>query len=222
MQQPTITLASASPRRRELLAWLGWDFVVRAVDIDETPLDGEDPQAYVCRLAAGKAEAASTFVVNGSIILAADTTVVHQGEIMGKPADAAEADVMLRRLRNQPHQVCSAFALISPAANRKQADLCVSQVPMRNYSDEELAAYVASGDPLDKAGAYGIQNIGFHPVEGFSGCFANVMGLPLCHLARSLRQFGLKTNVDIAAVCRKELDYDCPISQAILEGQTLG
>ena len=159
---------------------------------------------------------------NGSIILAADTTVVHQGEIMGKPADAAQADAMLRRLRNQPHQVCSAFTLVSPAANQKQADLCVSQVPMRNYSDEELAAYVASGDPLDKAGAYGIQNADFHPVEGFSGCFANVMGLPLCHLARSLRQFGLTTNVDIAAACREKLDYDCPISQAVLEGQTLG
>ena len=222
MKQPTITLASASPRRRELLAWLGWDFVVRAVDIDETPLNGEDPQDYVCRLAVGKAEAAAAHAVNGSIILAADTTVVHEGEIMGKPADAAQADAMLRRLRNQTHQVCSAFALVSPAVNEKQADLCVSQVPMRDYSDEELAAYVASGDPLDKAGAYGIQNADFHPVEGFSGCFANVMGLPLCHLARSLRQFGLTTNVDIAAVCREKLDYECPISKAVLEGQTLG
>jgi MAF protein len=222
MKQPTITLASASPRRRELLAWLGWDFVVCAVDIDETPLDSENPQDYVCRLAAGKAEAAAAHAVNGSIILAADTTVVHEGEILGKPADAAQADAMLRRLRNQPHQVCSAFTLVSLAVNQKQADLCVSQVPMRNYSDEELAAYVASGDPLDKAGAYGIQNADFHPVEGFRGCFANVMGLPLCHLARSLRQFGLTTNVDIAAACRENLDYDCPISQAVLEGQTLG
>jgi nucleoside triphosphate pyrophosphatase len=220
MKQPTIMLASASPRRRELLAWLGWDFVVRAVDIDETPLDGEKPQAYVCRLASGKAEAAVEHAGNGSIILAADTTVVHEGKIMGKPADGVQADAMLRRLRNQPHQVCSAFALRS--MERQHADLCVSQVPMRDYSDEEINAYVRSGDPLDKAGAYGIQNADFHPVEGFSGCFANVMGLPLCHLARSLRQFGLTTNVDIAAVCREKLDYDCPISQAVLEGQTLG
>lgn len=222
MKHPTIFLASASPRRRELLAWLGWDFIVRAVDIDETPLENEDPQAYVCRLAAGKAEAAAAHAGNGSIILAADTTVVHQGEIMGKPADAAEADAMLRRLRNQPHQVCSAFALVSSSEIKKQADLCVSQVPMRNYSDEEIAAYVESGDPLDKAGAYGIQNRDFHPVEGFKGCFANVMGLPLCHLARSLRQFGLTTDVDIAAACRENLKYECPISHAVLEGQRLG
>ena len=222
MIKQTILLASASPRRRELLSWLGWNFAVRAVDIDETPFEGEDPQEYVCRLAAGKADAAAGFAANGSIILAADTTVVHQGEIMGKPADDADAEAMLRRLRDQPHQVCSAFALFAPTAGIKQSDLCVSQVPMRNYSDAEIDAYVASGDPFDKAGAYGIQNKSFHPVEGFSGCFANVMGLPLCHLARSLRQFGLTTNVDIAAVCREKLDYDCPISQAVLEGQTLG
>lgn len=222
MKQPTIFLASASPRRRELLAWLGWNFLVRAVDIDETPLENEDPQAYVCRLAAGKAEAAAAHAGNGSIILAADTTVVHQGEIMGKPADAADAEAMLRRLRSQTHQVCSAFALVSPSTKMKEAELCVSQVPMRNYSDEEITDYVDSGDPLDKAGAYGIQNTEFHPVEGFSGCFANVMGLPLCHLARSLRQFGLTTDVDIAAACRDKLEYDCPISHAVLEGQRLG
>lgn len=222
MKQPTILLASGSPRRRELLAWLGWDFAVCAVDIDETPMAGEDPQAYVCRLAASKAEAAASHAGNGTIVLAADTTVVHQNEILGKPVDAAQATAMLRRLRNQPHQVCSAFALVSPAENEKQADLCVSQVPMRNYSDGEIEAYVESGDPLDKAGAYGIQNTDFHPVEGFSGCFANVMGLPLCHLARSLRQFGLDTGVDIAAACRVNLDYDCPVSHAILEGQAFG
>jgi MAF protein len=220
MKNEPIILASGSPRRRELLAWLGCVFDVRAVDIDETPLEGEDPQEYVCRLADSKAKAAAALARNGSIILAADTTVVHQGEIMGKPADPDQADAMLRRLRNQPHQVCTAFALRS-AADQK-ADLCVSQVPMRDYSDEEITAYVASGDPLDKAGAYGIQNTDFHPVEGFSGCFANVMGLPLCHLARSLRQFGLHTDVDIAAACRENLNYDCPISQAVLEGQTLG
>jgi len=222
MKNESIILASGSPRRRELLAWLGWDFSVRAVDIDETPLEGEDPQDYVCRLAASKAEAAVPLAENGSIILAADTTVVHQGEIMGKPTDAADADAMLRRLRNQPHQVCSAFALVSPATEAKQAALCVSQVPMRDYSDEEIDDYVKSGDSLDKAGAYGIQNESFHPVEGFSGCFANVMGLPLCHLARSLRQFGLHTDVDIAAACREHLNYECPISQAVLQGQTLG
>lgn len=227
MKQPALLLASGSPRRRELLSWLGLDFIVCAADIDETPLAGEDPQAYVCRLAASKAQAAqancgTVSPANGIIILAADTTVVDQGEILGKPADAAQAAQMLRRLRNHSHQVCSAFTLLDTATGEKQSGLCVSHVPMRNYSEEEIAAYVASGDPLDKAGAYAIQNTAFHPVEGFAGCFANVMGLPLCHLARSLRHFGLETQVDIAAACRLNLEYDCPISQAILEGQTCG
>ena len=222
MTLPTLLLASASPRRRELLAWLGWDFAVKAVDIDETPQDGEDPRDYVSRLAAGKALAAAAHAVNGTIILAADTTVVDRQQILGKPANDDEALDMLRRLRNRDHQVCSAFTLVSAETGTTVSDMCVSRVAMRNYTDEELAAYVQSGDPFDKAGGYGIQNAEFHPVEGFSGCFANVMGLPLCHLARGLRQFGLHSQADIAAACRKNLGYDCPISQAVLQGQSLG
>jgi len=101
-------------------------------------------------------------------------------------------------------------------------DLCVTDVPMRKYSDEEIEAYAASGDPLDKAGAYAIQHAGFHPVDGLSGCYASVMGLPLCHLTRSLRKLGVEPETDIAAECQAALSYDCPVSAAILRGEMVG
>jgi len=101
-------------------------------------------------------------------------------------------------------------------------DLCVTDVPMRSYNDEEIEAYAASGDPLDKAGAYAIQHAGFHPVEGLAGCYASVMGLPLCHLTRSLRKLGVEPATDISAECQAALSYDCPISTAVLRGEMVG
>ena len=101
-------------------------------------------------------------------------------------------------------------------------DLCVTDVPMRNYSDEEIDAYVASGDPLDKAGAYAIQHPGFQPVETMSGCYASVMGLPLCHLTRTLRRLEIPPPVDISAECQASLNYKCPISASILHGEQAG
>ncbi len=101
-------------------------------------------------------------------------------------------------------------------------DLCVTDVPMRNYSDEEIEAYVLSGDPLDKAGAYAIQHREFHPVENMKGCYASVMGLPLCHLIRVLQRMGVYPGADIPAACQSLLQYQCPVSPAILRGELVG
>jgi predicted house-cleaning NTP pyrophosphatase (Maf/HAM1 superfamily) len=101
-------------------------------------------------------------------------------------------------------------------------DLCVTDVPMRNYGDEELETYVLTGDPLDKAGAYAIQHPGFHPVENMKGCYASVMGLPLCHLIRVLRKLDIALGTDVPAACQSLLQYPCPVSRAILRGEQIG
>lgn len=211
-----ILLASNSPRRRELLSLLGLPFESCAPQVDETPRAGETPGAYVTRLAEEKARSAVGQAPLGAVILAADTTVAD-GSILGKPAHAAKAIEMLTRLRGHTHQVYTAIAVLRPAApTTLLSELCVTDVPMRAYSDAEIAAYVASGDPLDKAGAYAIQHVGFHPVERLSGCYANVVGLPLCHLTRALRRLGIAPAANTPQACQAALSYDCPVYASIL------
>jgi len=216
---PVLVLASNSPRRRELLALTGWTFEVRPAEVDESPRPGEPPADYVLRLAESKARACKAKDGSAPLILAADTIVTLDGRLLGKPATPAEAAGMLRQLRGRSHQVCSGLALLRPSDGILRTDLCVTDVPMRAYTDREIEAYVASDDPLDKAGAYAIQHTGFHPVERFSGCFASVMGLPLCHLQRSLQKFALQA--DLPARCQAHLEYACPVSAAILGGQAV-
>jgi septum formation protein len=219
---PVLVLASNSPRRRELLALTGWTFEVRPAEVDERPRPGEPPADYVLRLAEGKARAVASGLSKSGpdrLILAADTIVTLDGQLLGKPASPAEAAGMLRQLRGRSHQVCSGLALLRFSDGMLRTDFCVTDVPMRTYTDREIETYVASGDPLDKAGAYAIQHAGFHPVENFSGCFASVMGLPLCHLQRSLLRFALQT--DLPARCQAHLEYACPVSAAILGGQAV-
>ena len=222
VQSVSLTLASNSPRRRELLALGGWSFHTDPADVDESILPGEAPAAYVLRLAEAKARACADSAEAGQVMIGADTTVVDGTEILGKPADAAEAGRMLRQLRGQVHQVYTAIALFVPNSAELLTDLCITNVPMRNYTDAEIDAYTASGDPLDKAGAYAIQHAGFHPVERMSGCYASVMGLPLCHLTRSLRKLGIEPPTDLSAACQAHLNYDCPVTGAILRGETAG
>jgi septum formation protein len=112
--------------------------------------------------------------------------------------------------------------LLRPSDGVLVTDLCVTEVPMRAYGDDEIDAYVATGDPFDKAGAYAIQNPGFHPVDALRGCYASVMGLPLCHLTRSLRKLDLAPGTDIARECQSALGYACPISSAVLRGKMVG
>ncbi len=216
----SLFLASNSPRRKQLLA-LGWPFTLAPAEVDESPLPGEPSADYVLRLAQEKARAAlsaAAATVPGldGTFLAADTTVSDAGAILGKPADAAEARRMLVRLRGRTHQVYTALALLRSADGLLLTDRCATDVPMRAYTDAEMEAYIASGDPLDKAGAYAIQHPGFHPVEGLSGCYANVMGLPLCHLARTLNKLGQPIPSSLPAACQSTLGYTCTVYEQVL------
>jgi septum formation protein len=220
-----ILLASNSPRRKQLLALGGWTFEVRPADIDERPLPDEQPWNYVLRLAQSKAKAVAEHAPPEAIILAADTTVVDfvgttNGEsapvILGKPANQADAWEMLRQLRGRTHQVYTALAVYRLTDELLYTDLCVTAVPMREYNDAEIEAYIATGDPFDKAGGYAIQHSGFHPVETLSGCYANVVGLPLCHLTRTLRRFRIEPQNDVPTGCQATLQYECPVFDEIL------
>ena len=213
-----LVLASNSPRRRQLLALAGWPFSISAADVDESQLpQGESPADYVLRLAEAKARAVAGD--SDQIVLAADTTVVDGMDILGKPKDNAEAVAMLTRLRGHTHQVYTGVALLRLSDGLLLKDICVTDVPMRDYSDEEILAYVQTGDPLDKAGAYAIQHPEFRPVAEISGCYANVMGLPMCHVIRMMRKINLQPNTDVFAGCETLLEYRrCPVSNAILSG----
>ncbi len=211
-------LASGSPRRRELFALFNLPFDVASADVDETPRDGEAPDEMVARLSQAKASAAARHLAkpDDAIIIAADTTVSLDGIPLGKPVDPADARRMLRALRGRTHQVYTALTLLDTRTGHSLADVATTDVPMREYDDDEIAAYIASSDPLDKAGAYAIQHTGFHPVAEMRGCFANVMGLPVCHLARALRAFGLKPPADIPVACQAHIGYPCPVFADIL------
>lgn len=181
-----LLLASASPRRQELLAQLGVRFTVAAVDIDETPVPGESPRDLVLRLARAKAEAAAGSVDAGRWVLGADTVVVVAGEILGKPKDGGAAAAMLRRLAARPHSVFTGLAL----ARRGQPTwtrAVRTKVWMRSLAPEEIAAYVASGEPMGKAGAYAIQGRAAAFVRCIAGSYSNVVGLPLYELEAMLR-----------------------------------
>ncbi|MFC2064609.1 Maf family protein [Chloroflexota bacterium] len=218
---PGFILASNSPRRRHLLSLTGIDFQVQPADIDETLLPGEHPWEHVLRLAQGKAREAALNAGDSRTILAADTIVVDAEAILGKPVDQQEAASMLKGLRGHTHQVFTGLALYNPQGDHMVTDICIIDVPMRNFSDEELNAYVASGDPLDKAGAYAIQYDDFQPVDDLQGCFAGVMGLPLCHLARMLKRMDMSLKEDIPSRCQADLKYTCPIWQDILNDREL-
>jgi MAF protein len=200
----------------------GWTFSVSVTNVDETQHAGEAPGDYVLRLAEDKARVAASKAPSGEIIVAADTTVVDGDTLLGKPADAAEAVAMLKQLQGHHHQVYTGLAVLDSSTGNLMKDLCVTDVPMRDYSDDEIERYVQSGDPMDKAGAYAIQHNGFHPVIGLAGCFASVMGLPLCHLVRSLEKLGVPLDPNVPLRCQEYLHYPCPVTAAILRGEQAG
>lgn len=214
---PNLVLASSSPRRKQLLALGGVPFEVLAADINEDPLPGEEPKNYVARLAREKAQAAAARLAGRhAVVIAADSTVVHAGRILGKPADAAEARAILRSLRGQRHVAYTAISVLRTRDGAQLDDLAETPVPMRNYTDAEIEAYIATGDPLDKAGAYAIQHPGFQPVASMTGCRANVVGLPLCHLKRTLAKWDLTFETDVPSACQAHLNYACPVAVDIL------
>jgi MAF protein len=210
-------LASASPRRHELLSLLGLPFSVWSGEVDETPRPDEPPDMLVARLSATKAAAARNHLVESgatdpdTLLVAADTVVVLGDRILGKPASAAKATAMLEQLRARAHRVHSAVTVVQAGSGRAAIHLNTTVVWMRDYSDEEIAAYVSTGDPLDKAGAYAIQHPGFHPVVRIEGCFTGVMGLPLGALEKALARFDVAPSVPggLAAACRNWTGHAC-------------
>jgi MAF protein len=199
-----------------MLNWLGITFRITQTETDETPRPGENPAALAARLARRKAAAAQA-AQPGALILTADTVVDLDGRSLGKPADAAEAQQMLAQLREAEHRVHSGVALTGPEIGPKigpgaapRVRRVTTEVRMRPYTDREIAAYVATGDPMDKAGAYAIQHRAFAPVERVNVCYANVVGLPLCAVARLLRTAGWPVAVDIPQLCYLHFGYACP------------
>jgi MAF protein len=204
-------LASASPRRRELLAELGLPFKVEAADVPEQPRPGELPAHLAERLAREKAEAIANRLraagVSGpTYVIGADTVVVAGKSALGKPKNLEDAARMLRRLRGKSHRVITGVAVIDARTGRTVEGASTTRVWLRRLADEEIADYVASGDPLDKAGAYAIQNRAFHPVEQILGCYSNVVGLPLCTLAELLGELGVQPRWTPA---RRGLECEC-------------
>ena len=183
MHLPSLILASQSPRRRELLTIAGIPFTVRAQPVEEVRAPDEDPEAYVRRLACEKAEA----VYNDAkeIVLGADTTVVLEGEVFEKPRDAADAFRMLTRLSGREHRVITGICLRHPGGAIVDAE--TTRVRFASMEYREIEDYVASGEPMDKAGAYAIQGLGSKFVERIEGCYFNVMGLPLSLVYRHLK-----------------------------------
>lgn len=213
MGKRRLLLASQSPRRCELLTLLGLPFETNVSDVDETPRADESPAALAARLSQAKARACSA---DQAIVVACDTIVAHEGQALGKPRDPDEASEMLRRLRGCPHNVYTGVTLLEKDTQHSVTDFAETQVMMRTYTDAELAAYVASGDPMDKAGAYAIQHRSFHPVSEIHGCFANVMGLPLCHLTRHLRTWEINPSQDVPAACQAYIGHHCTVYRSIL------
>jgi septum formation protein len=183
IHQPQLILASGSPRRAEILRAVGWPFTVQPADIDETQRDGEPPIEYVERLAREKAAVVAR-KINTGLVLGADTTVVLEDQILGKPEDEADARRMLRALSGRWHEVVTGVALVSAGGAARAGAHERTRVKFAALSDAEIAWYAATGEPADKAGAYAVQGLAALFIEGLEGDYWNVMGLPVRLLYR--------------------------------------
>jgi len=242
MSRPTLHLASASPRRRELLQMIGQPFTVGVAPVDEKHLEGayDGPVDGLAEyLAREKGKAALQALANRgdrSPVLTADTTVLLAGRVLGKPMDAVEATVMLRSLRGRTHTVITGVGLgqaRDEQSNRHASQIrsvsVATRVHMRAYSDDEIAAYVASGDPLDKAGAYGVQHAAFQPVESLEGCYLAVVGLPLCAVAALLAEADLPVarpsmpaTANLTQLCCWSRQCRAPLPEVAIAGSATG
>ncbi len=182
-----VILASQSPRRRELLGLTGLDFIVRVADIDETMDPGKDPSEEVARVSRLKALAVER--EKEDVVIAADTIVVCEGRVLGKPRDEADAFRMLSLLSGRDHAVMTGMTVLRGREAITHTE--VTRLHFRELHPEEIKAYIASGEPMDKAGSYGIQGGAALFCTGMEGDYYNVMGLPVCRLAQILRSFGL-------------------------------
>ena len=211
MQRPLV-LASGSLRRRELVSAFAAPVELIAPAGEEAPPQtGEAPEEYVLRLSLAKAREVAQHV-RSAIVLAADTSVVLDGEVLGKPASAAEATTMLARLRGRTHQVLTGVTVLDSDSGLWRSAVESTDVAMRRYSDAEIEVYVASGEPFDKAGGYAVQDSVFRPAESVDGCYLNVVGFPMCEVLALLDQVGapidLNPDWQPPEQCR-----DCPLQR---------
>jgi MAF protein len=212
-----VILASKSPRRQELLRNLIDQFFVINSGVDEIIVNGEKPAEFVERLAKEKAIMAGNKVAGSSlndlIVIGADTIVIDDNDILGKPIDEDDARRILEQLKGKNHFVLSGIALYNPFSKEIKSRVISTEVIMRDYSEDEIQAYIDSGDPFDKAGAYAIQNQSFNPVPQMTDCYANVMGLPLCDLYVLMKSMDVEANHQVAENCQVSIKYQCPVYQ---------
>jgi septum formation protein len=201
MNSASIVLASASPRRSELLESAGISFRVAPADICEDPFPGEAPVDHVLRLAEEKAKTAAT-LTEGRFFLGADTIVLADGEIMGKPKDAADAERMLKKLSGVPHEVVTGFAVYDKERDGVVREAVRTKVYFKHLREEEISSYIATGCPFDKAGGYAIQGGAAHMVQKIEGSYTNVVGLPLCEVVDALRVMGALPQTEEWVRCR--------------------
>ena len=194
-----IILASKSPRRQQLLKLLGLDYTVKVADIDEAMDESLPPRQEVERVARQKAAAIAETAAEDDVVISADTIVVIDGTVLGKPGSKEKAAAMLRRLSGRTHEVMTGLCV--RRGGKILSDVVISQVTFRPLSDAEIAAYIETGEPMDKAGSYGIQGYGALLVEGIEGDYFNVVGLPVCRLGRMLARFGVNA---LALAAQKE------------------
>ena len=218
-----IVLASGSPRRRELLADLGLAFRVIPSDADETVIPGETAQEMVQRLSLKKAQAVAGILAKQgdyAVVIGADSTVVLDGRIVGKPEDPDDARRMLTELSGTYHQVTTGVTVVDVASGRSITDCLTGDIAMRELSPAEIEASVATGTPMDKAGAYAIQDDDLKPGKLVEGCFTNVVGLPLCRLLEMLDELGCPRPPAWAAPAQSRCRTGCPFSGGSTSGNS--
>ncbi len=190
MNSNNIILASASPRRSELLSQVGIEFEVIPSNIPEEPLDGESPAQHVIRLSFEKASEVIGRVGRESWVIGSDTVVIIDDEILGKPEDRADAISMLKKLSGREHRVITGYSIINSSSGKDIKKSVDTAVKFKRLTDDEIKGYVDSGEPMDKAGAYAIQGLGSFMVEGIIGSYSNVVGLPVCQIVNDLEKVG--------------------------------
>ena len=217
MAPPGITLASASPRRRELMDILGLDFAVTPADLSEEPIPGETPVEMVRRLSLEKANAVAANLESG-LVIGADSTVVFEGQAVGKPVDDDDARRMLHELSGTNHHVSTGITVVDAASGQSISDAMTSEVTLRHLADQEIEASIALGVPKDKAGAYAVQDTELRPASDWVGCYNNIVGLPVCRLVEMLHELNYQFPEGWAIPEAIACDEDCPTTNGQSEG----
>ena len=215
----SLILASASPRRRELMEALGLDFTVTPSDLPEEAVPGESPLEMVERLSQEKAQAVAAKMDSG-LVIGADSTVVFEGQAIGKPVDDDEARRMLRQLSGTTHHVSTGLTVVDAASGRTLSDAMTSQITLRDITDQEIEVSIASGVPRDKAGAYAVQDTELRPASDWQGCYNNIIGLPICRLLEMLQELGYRMPAGWTVPASIACDEDCANNRARMDGNS--